>query len=314
MTCGCSWTTDAGQSGVTGPVSAAATASALAPPVASSTRCRASRIGAEPLGERVRRHGLVAEGPRVVPPGRLAESHHPAAGVQRRPGLVEGQVPVAADPEQLQVDAAQLRDPQLELLAAPPRHDDLLRRDPQRARRSRARRTPRTTPGARPAARRTRPTPPDARRRSPRSPGPAPDRPEGGWHPSRHRARAPDPAQQSGERAPRRVRRRPPHRRTRPRPCTPSSGVPALRCELASLEGSAEPEPLCQYLPPIGKFPIYWWDDDTRGSGSGARTCCGAARPGAGGPGIRPRHRPAYGPSCGSTSRAGCRARPRQRC
>ena len=215
--------TDAGQSGVTGPVSAAATASALAAPVASSTRCRASRMVPSPwvtacvgTGVDVRRTRALSR--RVVS---LSATTRLRESSGRRRGSLKARWPLRPIPSSWRSTPPSSRDPPLELLTTPLRHHDVPGRQPERARRSRGARTPRTTPGGRPAGRRTRPAPPRARRRSPHSPGPVLGTREAVCHPSRPPARAPDPAQQSGERAPQHARRQPRRRRPRPRPCAP---------------------------------------------------------------------------------------------
>ena len=109
MACGWSWRTEAGQEAVSGPSTAAAIASAFAEPVAISSRWRARRMVPSPW---VRTWwGTSSSEPKNRALSRRVCSVSVLIRVvedERRAGLVEGQVAVAADAEHLEVDAAGL--------------------------------------------------------------------------------------------------------------------------------------------------------------------------------------------------------------
>ena len=129
-----------GSDAVSGPSTAPATASALPSPNASSTRWRARRIVPSPCVMQCRGHVVDrVEEARVVVAGLLGERLHPGERGERRAGLVEADVAVGADSEDLQVDAAGLRDRALVVVAGvldaverSVRHADPARVEPER--------------------------------------------------------------------------------------------------------------------------------------------------------------------------------------
>ena len=168
---------------LTGPSTIFATASALFSPCATSTSVVASEDGAETLGEAVGRHlvGGVEE-PGVVGPGLRGQGLDPGPRGERGRRLVEADVPVGADPEDLQVDRTGLGDPRARTPRRPRPRRRPARRERARARgRARAVRRLRagsptgSSPGGRRAGRRTR----RGRRRGPPSSRALPRRPGG---------------------------------------------------------------------------------------------------------------------------------------
>ena len=105
VTLGWSWIAEAGRSSVTGPSTARATGWALCSPQATSTSLAAAPMVATPWV--IARAGTGrprGKQPGVVGPGSLAQLHHPGGAVQRRAGLVEGDVAIGSDSQQLQPD------------------------------------------------------------------------------------------------------------------------------------------------------------------------------------------------------------------
>ena len=91
------------------PLDGRATASALPAPVAIRSRCRARRMVPSPwVSTWCGTSSTRAEEPRVVAAGLLGQRLDPGGRGERRAGLVERQVAVAADAEHLEVDAAGL--------------------------------------------------------------------------------------------------------------------------------------------------------------------------------------------------------------
>ena len=110
----CHWSTDAGTDAVSGPSSAAATASALTSPRRDEHEPPGVEDRAEALGQAVGRHVVdVVEEPRVVAAGAVRQPLDPRARGERRPGLVEAEVAVRADAEHLHVDTPERPDPLL---------------------------------------------------------------------------------------------------------------------------------------------------------------------------------------------------------
>ena len=107
----CSRSQVAGTRGVAGPSAVSRMMPALCSPCAISTTLRASRIVATPIVMAWVGTFSSAEeiAGRVAPRDRV-ERRQPRAAHARRKRLVEADVPVAADAQQLDVDAAGLRD------------------------------------------------------------------------------------------------------------------------------------------------------------------------------------------------------------
>ena len=114
LTWGCSCSADAGRYAVTGPSTIPATASALDlagrhEHEVTGLQDRADTLGEDVLGDLVGR----GEEAGIVAAGLSRERLQAGARRQRRSRLVEGDVPVAADAEDLEVDPPGLRDRRL---------------------------------------------------------------------------------------------------------------------------------------------------------------------------------------------------------